>query len=108
MALTHAGKDAMCMEDVLGYISLASAIPTTLLGDDHGALALALNPDFHAHIEHICVCHHFIRDCIVNQDIKLKYIAMGEQVANVLTKGLPLAKHVKFTVGMGLVGVSAH
>src|SRR5260370_27679040 len=106
MALTPPVKEAIWTQQFLGNVVLPSSIPTTLLGNNQGALALMINPTFHACTKHIQVHHHFIRDCITNQDIKLEYIPMANQVANVLTKGLPYTKHSRFTLSMGLVGVS--
>src|SRR5260370_25734108 len=107
MALTHTAQEAIWIQQFLGDILFPPTVPTTILGDNHGALALTFNPAFHACMKHIHVHHHFIRDCITNQDIKLKYILMADQVADVLTKGLPVAKHSKFMLCMGLIGVHA-
>ena len=108
MALTHVAKEVIWIHQFLGEVRFPPTIPITLLGDNQGALALTINPAFHAHTKHIQVHHHFIRDCITNQDVKLKYISKADQVANVLTKGLPYVKHSRFTLSMGLVGVSTH
>src|SRR5260370_23089154 len=108
MALTHAAKEAIWIQQFLGDVSFPSTIPTTILGNNQGTLTLAVNPAFHARTKHIRVHHHFIRDCITNQDIKLEYIPMADQVADLLAKGLPYVKHSKFTLSMGLIGVSAH
>ena len=107
MALPHAAKEAMWIQQFLGDVMFASNIPTTILGDNHSALALMVNPAFHARTKHIQVHHHFIMDCIINKDIELEYVPTANQVADILTEGLPYAKHSKFMLSMGLVGVSA-
>jgi histone deacetylase 1/2 len=68
-------------------------------------MALAMNLMFHARTKHICVHHHFICDCINNEDIELEYVPTADQVANVFTKGLPEAKHMKFAT---MMGISSH
>ena len=80
MALTHAAKEAIWIEQFLHDVEFLSNIPTTILGNNQGALALVVNPMFHARTKHIWVRHHFIRDCITDKDIKLKYIPTADQV----------------------------
>ena len=82
MALTHAVKEAMWIRRFLSDILLADSLPTTILGDNQGALALSVNPTYHAHTKHIQVWHHFIRECIESGNINLKYIPMADQVAD--------------------------
>jgi hypothetical protein len=103
MALTHAAKEAIWIQQFLGDILSPRSIPHTILGDNQGALALAANPTFHARTKHIRVRQHFIRECVDNGDVELDYIPTADQVADVLTKGLALAKHDKFTKGMGII-----
>src|SRR5260370_4881228 len=99
-------KEAIWVQQFLGDVLFPPTIPTTILGNNQGALALAINPAFHARTKHIQVHHHFIRDCITNKDIKLNYVPTGDQVADILTKG-PYAKHNRLMLSMGLVNVSA-
>lgn len=60
------------------------------------AIALALNPIFHAHqTKHIEVDYHFIRERIFRKAIDVNHVATTNQVANVFTKGLGAqAEHV--------------
>ncbi len=108
MALTHATKEAIWIREFLGDVLFPPSIPMTLLGNNKGTLVLAINLAFHAWMKHIRVCQHFIRECVNDNDVNLKYVLTADQVANVLTKGLSTTKHEKFTKEMGLVGVSAH
>ncbi len=104
----HAAKEGIWIQQFLGDVLFTTSVKMTILGDNQGTLALMVNPAYHAHTKHICVHHHFIQECIENRDIKLEYIPTGDQVADVLTKGLPIAKHDKFIKAMGLIGVSTH
>src|SRR5260370_34608446 len=108
MALTHAAKEGIWIQQFLGDVLFTTSIKMTILGDNQGALALVVNLAYHACTKHIHVHHHFIQECVKNGDIKLEYISTDDQVADVLTKGLPIAKHDKFIKAMGLIGVSAH
>ena len=48
---------------------------------------------FHGKSKHIEIKYHYIRDMVQRGVVKLQYVSMDEQIANVLTK--PLAR-VKF------------
>ena len=108
MVLTHAAKEATWIREFLGDVLFPPSIPTTLLGNNQGALALAINLAFHARIKHIWVHHHFIWECVNEGDIELEYIPMADQVADVLTKGLSTTKHKRFVQKMGLVNLGTH
>jgi len=108
MALTHATKEGIWIQQFLGDVLFTTSIKMTILGDNQGTLALAVNPAYHTHTKHICICQHFIQECIENGDINLEYVPTADQVADVLMKGLPIVKHGKFVKAMGLIGVSAH
>ena len=43
---------------------------------------------FHDRSKHIEIRYHFIKDYVQRGAVKLKYISIDEQVANILTKSL--------------------
>ena len=51
------------------------------------------NPVFHDKSKHIEIKYHYIRDMVQRGAVKLQYIAMEEQITDVLTK---LLAGVKF------------
>src|SRR5260221_8771060 len=108
MALTHAAKEALWIQEFLYNVSYPPIFPTTILGDNQGALALVVNPTFHARTKHIRVRQHFIRECVNEGSVELEYIPTADQVADILMKGLQAIKHEKFVELMGLVSVNAH
>ncbi len=108
IALTHAAKEAIWIQEFLGEVFPDFSFPTTILSDNQGTLALAVNPAFHAHTKHIRVCHHFIHNCVKAEDVDLEYVLTGNQVVDIFTKGLPSIKHKKFTSMMGLAEDYAH
>ena len=60
------------------------------------------NPVFHDKLKHIEIKYLYIRDMVQRGVVKLTYVAMDEQIADVLTK--PLAR-VKFEYLMEKLGV---
>jgi len=102
MALTHTAKEVMWIQEFLYNIRFPPIFTTTILGDNQGTLALAINPTFHACMKHIRVHQHYIREHIEEGSIELEYVPMADQVANILMKGLQAIKHKRFIKMMGL------
>ena len=65
-------------------------------------MKLLENPVFHDKSKHIEIKYRYIRDMVQRGEVKLHYVAIDEQIADVLTK--PLAK-VKFEYFMEKLGV---
>ena len=63
--------------------------PPLLWCDNLSALAFASNLVFHACTKHIEVDYHFVREKVVCRDVVVKFISTTDQLANILTKGLP-------------------
>ena len=58
---------------------------------------------FHYKSKHIEIKYHYIRDMVQRRAMKLQYIAIDKQIANVLTK--PLAR-VKFEYSRDKLGIA--
>lgn len=50
---------------------------------------MAANPVFHARSKHIEVDYHFVRDLVVAGKLLIRLVRSNNQVADILTKGLP-------------------
>ncbi|GJX95103.1 hypothetical protein Tco_0349689, partial [Tanacetum coccineum] len=64
---------------------------------------LARNSLLHGQTKHIEINHHYIRELIVKEEIKLDTCRTDEQVADLLTKALPQAKHEELEAQLGLL-----
>ena len=101
MALTEAAKEATWLRrlfDELGFQQKSTIIHE----DNQSCIALAKNPVHHARSKHIDIQHHFIRDKVNSEEIKLVYTPTEEMVADVMTKALPAPKFSKCREKMGL------
>ncbi|TFY50533.1 hypothetical protein EVG20_g11464 [Dentipellis fragilis] len=98
----HAAKEAIWLRGFLAELWQPRSGPTILLMDNQSAMVIAWNPAFHARMKHIDVRHHFLHEKVKEGILDLEYIPTGEQVADVLTKGLPREKHKHFCEAMGL------
>lgn len=104
VAISQAAKEAIFIRGLLGeLISCEKQEPTVIYNDSQSAQKLVSNPVFHNRTKHINVKHHFIREAVDRNDIKLNYLQSNEMVADVLTKGLHGPKHNCFRDKLGLI-----
>jgi hypothetical protein len=80
----------MWLKRLLGDVLGVKISTPKLKMDNQSAIELSKNPVFHDRSKHIDVKFHFIRECVGNGDIELKFAGTQEQLADILTK--PLAK----------------
>ncbi|WVZ91485.1 hypothetical protein U9M48_037651 [Paspalum notatum var. saurae] len=97
-----AACQAMWLKRVLGDVLSVKVSTPKLKMDNQSAIELSKNPVFHERSKHIDVKFHFIRECVSNRDIDLKFAGTQEQLADILTK--PLAKE-RFQELRGKIGV---
>ncbi|TFY75537.1 hypothetical protein EWM64_g8475, partial [Hericium alpestre] len=102
IAAVHAAKEATWLSTFLGKIRWPCKTATLLLMDNQSAMAIAWNLVFHMQTKHIDMHYHFLREKVEVGTINLQYVPTGDQVADVLTKGLVKAKHDKFSEAMGM------
>ena len=62
--------------------------PTTIYEDNQGAIELAKNAKFHNRTKHIDICHHFVRERVVSNEIRVIYCPTEDMIADIMTKGL--------------------
>ena len=60
---------------------------------------------FHARTKHIEVHYHFVRENVIDGEVDLLYVSTNQQVADILTKGLSMAKHTQFRDMMGVITI---
>jgi hypothetical protein len=63
--------------------------PLPILNDNAGTIALAKNPVHHERSKHIGMRHHFLREKTEDKTISLSHVRSAENLADLLTKGLP-------------------
>ena len=105
VALSKAGHEACWLRNLSEELGFPQDMPTALIGDNLGALAMAWNPQFHKHSKHIATKWHWIHDLIQYGIIQAKSCRDPEQTADTLTKALACPKHKQHAIEMGLTPV---
>ncbi|XP_028097668.1 uncharacterized protein LOC114297432 [Camellia sinensis] len=91
-SLAHATAELSWLQMLLHDLSLPLVTTPLLLCDNLSAIALASNHVFHTGSKHIEVDCHFIRDKIASKKLLLHYIPSAEQITDVFTKPLSVAR----------------
>jgi hypothetical protein len=63
-----------------------------LIYDNTSAISVAKNPVFHKRMRHLGRRHHFLRDHVEKEDIKMRYIDTERQLADIFTKPLDASR----------------
>ena len=96
MALSCCAQDCLFIRNIL--IDLGYPQPsTTIFEDNQSAIHLAHNPSVSERTKHIDVRYHFIRYYVNRRDLKIVHVPTALQIADVLTKNLPIPKFQFFS-----------
>ena len=88
VALSSATQEAVWLCRLMEDLGKHLDAPTTIYEDNQGAIELAKNAKYHNRTKHIDICHHFVRERVVSNEIRVIYCPTGDMVADIMTKGL--------------------
>jgi hypothetical protein len=91
IALGEASKDAVWLREWLTAV-LGLTVPIRVLCDNTAALKIAANDSDSARTRHYSARHHFVRELIQTNQLKLEWTSTQDQAADMLTKQLTLEK----------------
>jgi len=78
----------MCLRRLLKELRILQEKPTKIYVDNLSAIALAKNPVFYDKSKHIDTRFHYLRDCIANKKIEVKYVKTQDQITCIFIKPL--------------------
>jgi hypothetical protein len=102
MAASHCSKEGIWLRSLLNEIGHGDPDATNIYCNNFSAITLTKDPTFHAQSKHIDICHHFVHERVESGELNVSYISTNENVADILTKGLPRPKHETFVYSLGL------
>ncbi|XP_048137760.1 uncharacterized mitochondrial protein AtMg00810-like [Rhodamnia argentea] len=105
-AATMAARESTWLVRLLDDLHQSIDYSTILFCDNLSAISLAENTVFHARTKHVEVHYHFLREKVLQGEIKMEYTKTGDQVADIFTKGLGAAKFDEFRTQLGMVARS--
>lgn len=102
-AAASAAQESTWLVQLLKDLQQQSDSAVDLYCDNQSAIRLVENPVFHARTKHVEVHHHFIREKVLKEEVHLKHVNTGDQVADLFTKGLSNNKFESFRRQLGMV-----
>ena len=79
--------------------------PMLLYNDNKATISIAHNPIHHDRTKHVEVDRHFINEKIEGGMLNVEYVPTREQVADILTKGLPRQNFDELTSKLRLLDI---
>eukprot|EP00253_Pinus_taeda_P032988 PITA_32988 len=95
------------MMQTLQDFEITCTPPLSILCDNTSAISISKNPVMHSKTKHIPIKHHFLREQVLEQKVKLEYVPSKEQVVDILTKPLPKETFEYLRQKLGVVDVSS-
>jgi len=90
MASADAARQAIWLRLLLDDLQLGLGNkPFPIMNDNAGTIALSKNPVHHERSKHIGLRHHFLRERVEDDTISLSQVPSADNIADLLTKGLP-------------------
>lgn len=88
---------------LLREIGITLSRPPTLWCDNIGATYLSANPIFHRRSKHVEVDYHFVRERVSTRKIDIRVISTKDQIADIMTKPLPVTSFNSFRRNLNIV-----
>lgn len=88
---------------MLKDLGLNSLPPTILKCDNTAVLSIAANPVLHERTKHVEIDCHYTREKVSDGEITTAYVPSHAQVADILTKPLPVKHHHYLLKKFGVV-----
>ncbi|TFY74098.1 hypothetical protein EWM64_g9914 [Hericium alpestre] len=106
-AAAHAAREALWLCNILTLLDFPPPGPVPIACDNQSAIRLTHEQSSHCRSKYFDLDHHFLRDRITLGHISVHYVPTHEMTADILTKTLTRAPHVKFRSALGLAPPAA-
>ena len=104
-AMTQGICELLWMKIILLDLRIKYEAPMRLFCDNKSAINIAHNPVQHDRTKHIEVDRHFIKEKLDSGLISTEYIPSRHQLADMLTKGLPIEQFQDLVYKLGMIDI---
>ncbi|CAL1375176.1 unnamed protein product [Linum trigynum] len=91
-ALAHATSELLWVQNLLIELHQPVSSPPTLYCDNLGAVNFSANPIHHSRMKHLALDFLFVRDLVQSASLHVRHIPTAHQLADSLTKPLPITR----------------
>lgn len=96
------------MKEALKDVNIETKQPITIFCDNTSAISLSKNLVMHSKTKRILIKYHFLREQVVEQNIKLEYVNTKLKIADIFTKPLPREPFEYLRQKMGVITLASH
>ncbi len=109
IAASEAAKEAVWIKNFIAELEVVPSIvdPDVLYCDNNAAIAQAKEPRSHQRSKHVLRKYHLLREIVQRGDVLVSRVDTSGNIADPLTKALPLQKHETHVRSLGLRVYSA-
>lgn len=101
VALAEAAKESLWLKQLLYELGEKEVTPL-IFCDNQSTIRISKDAKHHARSKHIDIRHHFLRELIAREEIKLEYVKSERNTADILTKVLPKERFILHKQGLGV------
>ena len=101
VSASEAAKEIVWLRRLLEETVKLKSIPE-LQEDNEAALRLSQNPEYHKRTKHIRIRHFFVREQVIQGELKVKKVTSEHQLADLLTKSLHKPRLQRLCEAIGL------
>ncbi len=99
--------EVMWLKILLTELQLYDRTPPQLYCDNQATINMVNNPVHHDRTKHVGIDRHLIREKLEDGTLQISFIKSGDQLADVLTKGVNVVLFNKLCNKMGLRNIFA-
>jgi hypothetical protein len=89
LALSSASQEMLWLRQLFGEIWYMQKEATTIQQDNTGSIELTKNNKHHQRTKHIDIRHHFIKDLVLSDALRVIFCSTKDMLADIFTKSLP-------------------
>lgn len=92
------------MKQTLRDIGMVCDRPISIFCDNTSAINISNNPVIHSRTKHISIKYHFLREKVLENEVKLEYVTTKEKIVDIFTKALPKDTFEHLREMLGIIG----
>ena len=100
VALSEAGKEVICVIQLLGSMMISVMYPVMVRVKNIGAIFMASNITTKLHTKHMDIKYNCVNEYVQDRVIKIVFVKSAENDSNILTKNLSADLHEKHSKKM--------
>ena len=108
IAATNCCAEILWMKEALKDVNTETKQPITIFCENTNAINLSKNLVMRSRTRHIPIKYHFLREQVVEHNIKLEYVNTKEKIDDIFTKPLPREAFEYLRQKMGVIALASH